>query len=82
MTNDALTVELDADLAEKVRAFASASGTNVDSVVREAVADYVHDWSEALERLAEFDRAGESLDAEAVLAEFIAAVAARRSGLD
>jgi hypothetical protein len=43
---------------------------------------YVNDWSETLERLAEFDRTAESLDAETVLTEFRSAVAARSSGSD
>ena len=81
MADGEVTVELDSTLAGKVRVFASAAGTDVESVVREAVANLVDDWSITLDRLAQYDRDGHSLDAEAVLAEFQAAVAARSDGL-
>ncbi len=77
MAEGELKVELDKDLSEKVRTFAIATGARVESVVREAVADYVSDWSETLARLAEHDRTGESVDAEEALARFRDAVASR-----
>jgi len=77
MADGELKVELDTDLAERVRIFAAAAGARVESVVRDAVAGYVDDWSMTLERLAEFDRTGESTDAEEALSRFQHAVAAR-----
>jgi len=82
MADGGLTVELDSELADKVKVFAAATGANVETVVREALGAYVDDWSESLQRLAEFDRTGESLDVETVLAEFRSAVADRRTGFD
>jgi predicted transcriptional regulator len=81
MADDAMKVELDSALAGKVRVFAAAAGTDVEGVVRRAVSNYVDDWSITLDRLAQYDRDGESLDAETVLAEFKSAVAARSDGL-
>jgi predicted transcriptional regulator len=77
MTDGGLKVELDSALAERVRIFASAAGAKVESVVRDAVADYVDDWSMTLERLAEYDRTGETTDAEEALGRFQVAVASR-----
>jgi predicted transcriptional regulator len=82
MAVDGLKVELDSELAGRVKVFAAATGANVETVVGEAVDAYVNDWSETLERLAEFDRTAERLDAETVLTEFRSAVAARSSGSD
>jgi hypothetical protein len=82
MADDGMIVELDQALAEKVKVFAAAAGTDVESVVRQAVTNHMDDWSIALERPAQYDRDGLSLDAETVLAEFQAAVAARSDGLD
>ena len=77
MVDGGLKIELDSDLAERVRIFASAAGAEVESVVRDAVAGYVDDWSETLERLAEYDRTGAAADAATALDRFQDAVATR-----
>ena len=77
MADDASKFDLGSALAERVRAFPEAAGSNVEIIVRDAVADYVDDWSETLQRLAEYDRTGVALDAEGVLGRFQNAVAAR-----
>lgn len=70
MTDGGLKVELEPDLADRVRVFATAAGAEVASIVRDAVADYVDDWSETIARLAEYDRTGESVDGEEALRRF------------
>ena len=81
MADSEVIVELDSALAGKVKVFAAAAGSDVESVVREALSNLVDDWSMAVDRLAQYDRDGRSLDPETVLAEFQAAVAARSAGL-
>jgi predicted transcriptional regulator len=80
MADGGLKVELDLALAEKLKVFASATGANVESIVREAVSSYVDDWSETLERLTEYEQKGESVDAGPALASFRDAVAAGSAG--
>lgn len=65
-----LSVELGAELADKVRVFAAAARTDVEAVVRGAVARYVDDWSETMERLAQFDRDGISIGVEEAMEQF------------
>ena len=81
MADDASKIDLGSALAERVKAFAEAAGSNVEIVVRDAVADYVDDWSETLQRLAEYDRTGVTLDAEGVLGRFQNAVASRAKSM-
>ena len=69
-------MELSGDVADKPRVCASAPRRDVDSFVRNVINHYLDDWREPCESLAQFDRTGESYDAEPVLAEFQAAVAA------
>ena len=77
MADDGLKIELDAALAGRVRAFAEAAGAPIETVVREALSGYVDDWSETLDRLTEYDRTGDYVDAEEALRGFREAVAAR-----
>ncbi len=70
-----LTIVLDADLSARVRGFVSATGEAAETIVRRALERYVEDWSETLERLAEYDRTGVSVDAGEALTRFRANVA-------
>jgi hypothetical protein len=79
MADGVLMIELDLDLAERVRGLAAATGSPVEALVRGAVADYVSDWSVTVRRLAEAGGAGVSVDANAALDRFETAVAARVS---
>jgi hypothetical protein len=77
MADDGFKVDLDEALAERVKHFATATGTPVAAVVRHAIIDYLDDWAETLSRLSDYDRTGMAIDAEAALGRFEAAVAAR-----
>ena len=46
MADDGIWIDLDDALTERVRRFAVAVGTPVDTVIRHAAADYIDDWTE------------------------------------
>ena len=77
MADDGFTVKIDDALAGEVKAAAAARGVPVETFVREVLVNYVEDWSEARDRLAEYDRTGEFIDAGQALAEFREAVAGK-----
>jgi predicted transcriptional regulator len=78
MADGELTLKLDDETARRLQAAADAAGLPVDSYAADVLADALSDhWQGAREAVAEFDRTGESFDAEAVMAEFRSAVAKR-----
>ena len=60
-----------------VEAWRSYSFSMTDDGEPVRPAERLHDWQEAERAFEEFDRTGESLDAEAVLADSVARVEAR-----
>lgn len=80
MADGGLTIEIDPDLAERLKAAAAASGESLDDYVRHALEAFsgdAGDWAEDLRRLAEYDATGESIGVEEALAEFEANVERR-----
>lgn len=95
MADQMLTLELDDELHARMTAAAAEKGLSVEAWARrqlevavdvsglreEAGAfDAGADWTEADRRLAEYDRTGDYVDAEAWLTELEAEVRARRPG--
>ena len=91
----AVTVTLNDDLLRRLTVAAEAAGLSVEAYVamvietalspggmaEEAAAfRSAHDWTEADRRLADYDRTGKSVDAEAALDAFVAAVDADAAG--
>jgi predicted transcriptional regulator len=69
---DGFTIELDPDLAARLKARAEELGVTPAGYAIDAVEHYLHgaDWGEDLAALEEYDREGGGVDAEAALAEF------------
>jgi|FLYM01.1.fsa_nt_gi hypothetical protein len=94
MADHALKLDLDAETHARLSALAAREGLSLEAWARRRLesADSTpgvredgstfepsHDWFEADRRLAEYDRTGESVDAETWLTELEAEVRARRS---
>ena len=76
---DGFTLEIDADMAERLKAAAEAAGESVEvfarSIIRHRLED--EDWAEDFRRLAEYDATGEFVSAEDALEEARLALEAR-----
>lgn len=94
MADHALKLDLDAETHARLSALAAREGLSLEAWARrrlESAApapgvredgstfEPLHDWSEAERRLAEYDRTGESVDAETWLKGLEAEVRARRA---
>lgn len=82
MADGGLTLTLSDDLTSRLRDAAEAAGMDVESYVREhleaaAPSRARHDTAEALRRLAEYDRTGESIELEDFIRGFEAEAEAR-----
>ena len=71
MADGGLKIELDEDLAQRVKDAAEAVGQSADQFANELIAKSLDDgWAEARASLAEYDRTGEYVDADVALADF------------
>ncbi|MDP3746836.1 MAG: TraY domain-containing protein [Phenylobacterium sp.] len=79
MADGELTLKLDDETARRLQAAADAAGRSVGDYAAGLIAEGLDGdhWQGAREALAEFDRTGESFDAETTMAEFRASVARR-----
>ncbi|WP_332764293.1 hypothetical protein [Phenylobacterium sp.] len=79
MADGDLTLKLDDETARRLQAAADAAGRPVGDYAAGLIAEGLDGdrWQGAREALAEFDRTGESFDAETTMAEFRASVARR-----
>jgi len=72
MADDGMTLNIDEALARRLRDAAQSAGESVEVYARQALEAFSGadegDWDEALRRLEEFDRTGESVDAEEAFA--------------
>ncbi len=65
-----MTGDLSGEVADKLQLAASASRTDLDSVVRNVITHHLDDWYETFERLAQFGRDGILIGVEEALGEF------------
>ena len=77
MADSDLIVTLDPDTARRVQIIAAAAGQSVQGFVAELIADRFDEVAEAEAAFEEYERTGESFDAEVVLNAFQDRVAAR-----
>ena len=78
MADGELTLRLDDDTARRLQAAADAAGRPVGDYAAGLISEGLDDsFVGAREALAEFDRTGESFDAESAMAEFRESVARR-----
>ncbi|HEY3798983.1 MAG TPA: hypothetical protein VGL58_11570 [Caulobacteraceae bacterium] len=78
MADGGLTLEIDEELARRLRAVAGASGESVEAFALQTLrAATDEDWAEDYARAAEYDATGVSYPAEQVMAEFRARLEAR-----
>ncbi|MFN3513785.1 MAG: hypothetical protein ACK41C_12105 [Phenylobacterium sp.] len=80
MADGELTLKLDDDTARRLQEAADAAGRPVADYAAGIIADSLDGdghWLAAREAVAEFERTGESYDAETAMAEFRASVARR-----
>lgn len=78
MDHDALTLHIEADLADRLKMTADFVGRPVDDYARDLIRDGLDEgWAEEQARWAEFERTGESIPAEPALLEFRNSVKAR-----
>jgi predicted transcriptional regulator len=72
MADGGLTLNIDQALAEKLRNAARSVGESVEVYARQALEAFSGaeegDWDEAIRRLEEFDRTGESVSADEAFA--------------
>jgi len=65
MDDGALTVRIDGELADRLRASAESSGRGVDEHARDLIREALdQDWAEADRRFAEYERTGFSVPAD------------------
>ena len=70
MADGGLTIELDAELATRLREAAKAAGRSTDDYASELISQgLAEDWTDARSSLAEYDRTGEYVDATQALAD-------------
>jgi hypothetical protein len=68
MADGGLTIELDADLAARLKEAAKAAGRSTDDYAAELIAQgLADDWAEARASLAEYDRTSGYVDAKEAL---------------
>jgi predicted transcriptional regulator len=71
MADAGMTIELNEELAQRVKDAAEALGKSADKFANELIAKSMDDgWAEARASLAEYDRTGEYVDADVALADF------------
>lgn len=59
MADGELTLKLDDDIVRRLRAVADATGVSMGRIAADLIAEGLdHDWTEALDSLAEYDRTG------------------------
>ena len=72
MADGGMTLDIDEALAQRLRDAAQSVGESVEVYARQALVAFSgaedDDWDEAIRRLDEFDRTGESADAEEAFA--------------
>ena len=72
---DGFQIEIDAEMAERLKAAAQAAGVEPATYALEVLGSALDsDWTESLKRLEEYDRTGESISLEEALKEFHGAV--------
>ena len=95
MSTPPLTVPLDGQTRLRLEAAAAAAGLSVEAYARDilhsalspgvhdgaAIFEGAHDWTEADQRLADYDRTGEHITLDDWVAEFKADVKARLTDL-
>jgi hypothetical protein len=82
MADGSMTLEIDAELAERLRVAAEAAGESIESFARRALFLFSDDypgWDEDLADLEEYDRTGVGEPAAKVMSEFRASVEAHFS---
>ncbi|MGH6956752.1 MAG: hypothetical protein ACREEW_08835 [Caulobacteraceae bacterium] len=78
MADGGFTVELEAERGERLKAAASVAGLSADAYAADLIARALDEgWDEAVARLAEYQRTGAFLDAEAEMARFRRVLAER-----
>jgi len=78
MADGGLKLELDEALSERLRAAAAAADRSIGDFAAQLISRGLDDqWSEAISRLAEYDRTGEYVDADEALSAFRSAISAR-----
>ena len=78
MADDGFRLEIDGELGRRLKAAAEAAGQPADQLAADLIARGLDDgWREAEERLAEYDRTGESVSLDEVGRHFQKAVMAR-----
>jgi len=78
MADGGLTIELDAELAARLREAAKAAGRSTEDYASELIAQgLADDWAEARASLAEYDRTGDYVDAKEALANSRASLVER-----
>ncbi len=95
MSDRSVTITLSDNLLRRLTVAAEAAGLSVEAFAAEiltaalapdgmaedaAAFQGAHDWTEADRRLADYDRTGDSVDAETALDAFVAAVDADAAG--
>jgi len=80
MADGELILKLDDETARRLRDAADAAGRPVSDYAASLIADQLleHGWAEALDRLAEYDRTGESISVEEALQHFDATLRDRQ----
>lgn len=82
MADGEITLTIDADLAERLRAGADAKGQTVEAYALERLAAQVAedgaDWAEDFNRADEFDRTGQAMPVEAFIGRLRTATTERR----
>jgi len=83
MADDGLTLELSAELSERVKAAAAVAGQTVQTCLETLIAGglegdaHQDDWAEDEARWADYERTGISIPADIALAEFRDSLAKR-----
>jgi predicted transcriptional regulator len=71
MADGELTLNLDDETARGLKEAADAAGRSVPDYAQGLIADALDaDWAEDLDRIAEYERTGESLSVEEAMAHF------------
>jgi predicted transcriptional regulator len=81
MADGELVLKLDDETMRRLQAEADAAGQSMGDYAASLIADQLseHGWAEALDRLAEYDRTGESISVEEALQHFDATLRDRQA---
>jgi hypothetical protein len=72
---DGFVLEIDAEMAERLKAAAEAAGVAPEAYALDVLKGALdQDWVEDLRRLAEYERTGDSVSVEEAMAHFDAAI--------